>query len=186
MTNRDSARLSYFPLNSDGTLSVSSSYSIGSGFPAGLSSTGVNSFLVAQQRSDTIGVVHYSIDAGNITEVGSNFYRQSSITNSFPSVISTPDGRYHYLLNDFNSSISLYRMNAVTRQPLLIRQVAAITPPNPGEVACSKDSRFLFVLSKANGIVSGYSIDPVNGFLDAKRPIGSLPTSASGIAVYVE
>ena len=186
VTNRDSSSISYFSLNSDGTISGSSFFSTGTAMPCGVSLTANGSFLVAQQRADTLGLVHFSIDTGFISEVGRSFYPQPGITSSVPAIASTPNGKFYYLLNDFNSFISLYTVNPASGQPFLFKQVAAITPPMPLGIACSKDSRYLFVLSEAYRNVSGYTIDPNNGFLDSKRPIGSLPASATGIAVYVD
>jgi len=186
VTNRDSASISYFPLNTDGTLSGGSGFSTGSAFPCGVSPAGNNTFMVAQQGTDSLGITLFSIDTGNVSHSGSSFYLQSGINGAVPAVSSAPNGRFHYLLNDFNNSISLFTINPASRQPFLIKQVAAITPPKPVGMACSKDSRFLFVLSEAYQNISGYAIDPNNGFLDSKRPIGSLPASATGIAVFVE
>lgn len=186
VTNRDSSSISYYSLNTDGTIAGYSSFATGNAALCGISPSSSNSFLVAQQRADSIGVVHLAIDTGSVSQVGSSFYRQTGVFGAIPALSSAPNGKFHYLLNDFNSSISLFTINPANRQPFLFKQVAAVTPPQPVAMACSKDSRFLFVLSEAYRNVSGYSIDPNNGFLDSKRPIGSLPASATGIAVFVE
>lgn len=186
VTNRDSASISYYSLNTDGTIAGNSSFTTAGAAPCGISPSSSNSFLVAQQRADSVGVLHLEIGTSGISQVGSSFYRQTGISGAVPAILSVPNGKFHYLLNDFNSSISLYTINPANRQPFLFKQVAAVTPPQPVGIACSKDSRFLFVLSEAYRNISGYAIDPNSGFLDSKRPIGSLPASATGIAVFVE
>lgn len=97
-------------------------------------------------------------------------------------LIITTNGRFVYVSNTSSSNISSYTLSPNGK--LALREpVAATTEPgsNPIDLALSRGSRFLYVLTNTAGTVDGYRVAD-DGSLQRVTSAAGLPPNAAGIA----
>jgi 6-phosphogluconolactonase len=89
-----------------------------------------------------------------------------------------PDGRFLYLINELDATITLYEVEArsgalAERQtvPLLPADFAA--KPSAADLHLTPDGRFLYGSERASNTIAGFAVDPRSGRL---TPLGSVPT----------
>ncbi|MBV9788192.1 MAG: beta-propeller fold lactonase family protein, partial [Chloroflexi bacterium] len=99
-------------------------------------------------------------------------------------LVITDDGRYAYTTNTGSSSVSGYKVGADGSLTLLdMGGVTASTGTgsSPIDAALSKNSRFLYVLSRGTNTISGFAVAD-NGSLMPIGTVSGLPASVVGLA----
>lgn len=98
-------------------------------------------------------------------------------------VVVTRDGRYAYTTNTASGSISGYRVGRDGSLKLLNsdgRTAVTGAGSGPTDAALSRASRFLYVLSAANGTVAGFRVG-ADGSLKEVNSVGGLAAGATGL-----
>lgn len=99
-------------------------------------------------------------------------------------VVITSNGRYAYTTNTGSGSVSSFTLDNRARLSLL-DPVAANTGEgsSPIDMALSRDSRFLHVLTPGTGMVQSYAVGS-GGSLSELGSVDGIPGSAYGLAAY--
>ena len=92
-----------------------------------------------------------------------------------------PDGRFLYLLDQTDATVSTYRIEAGSGTLAEIEMVATLPPhflgeANAADIHATPDGRFLYASERQTSTLTGFRIDPANGLLS---PIGRWPTETT-------
>jgi len=92
-----------------------------------------------------------------------------------------PSGRFLYLLNQTDATVSTYRIEAGSGTLTEIEMVATLPQhflgeANAADIHATPDGRFLYASERQTSTLTGFRIDPANGLLS---PIGHWPTETT-------
>lgn len=113
-------------------------------------------------------------DAGSLTTLGDNLPE----TGNVPTAIAMhPNGKYFYVANYNDNSISQYRRVTSANLDFEVDELRKIQNPaivnlNPAALAVHPSGNFLYVVSKTNGVVNTYKLKS-NGEIEDNNGIGA-------------
>ena len=81
-----------------------------------------------------------------------------------------PDGRFVYLINELNSTISVFRYDAVRGTPTAVQEVSTLPagfhgPNTTAEIQIDRSGRFVYGSNRGHNSIAIFAVDPENGTL---------------------
>jgi 6-phosphogluconolactonase (cycloisomerase 2 family) len=183
VSNKGTNDISTYKVNSDGTLTAASGTQATGMTPVSMATDSAGHFLfVANQgqqidpASGTVSV--FSIQSATLTEAPRSPFRTAAplaSSGTGPSAVAvTPDGKFLYVANQFDSTVTQYLVDAGSGALTQGLDVAAGT--SPSALAVTPDGGFLYVGNGGSSNVSAFAIcgQVVTSCADPTKPDGHL------------
>ncbi len=183
IANSATNNISAYTVKTDGTLTAGSSSATAGTTPLSMAIDSAAHFLfVANQGSQidpasgTVSV--FAIQSGSLTEVAGSPFRVAAVSapsGPGPSALAvTPDGKFLYVANQFDGTVSSFSVDALRERSLLVRQLLVGTAPSG--IAITPDGGFLYVANSGSSNVSGFAVcnQVVTSCSDPTSPDGTL------------
>lgn len=183
IANKDDNNISAYTVGSDGTLTASSGAQATGTTPISMSMDSAGHFLfVANQgqqsdpASGTISV--FAVQDATLTEVAGSPFQTAdklSATGTGPAAVAvTPDGKFLYVANQFDGTLTGYSVDATSGA--LTRILAQTVGTTPSAAAITPDGGFLYVANSGSSNVSAFAIcgQVVTSCADPTTPDGHL------------
>lgn len=187
VTEKDTANIDWFKI--DPATDVSLQFELepsADRTPFAVAFRGANHFYAAQADEGTA-------DGGSVTAYGLRptvLWPLTTVPTTESAtcwIVVTQDKKFAYTSNTMSNSITGFRVGAQgALQMLDPNGVTATAGVEPIDVATTRNSKYLYALNRADGTLSGWSIDNASGALTSlQTPVGGLPVTgaASGLAV---
>ncbi len=141
----------------------------GASFPIAVATDQTSQFAFVAENTGN-AVVTYALPSGGILS--------SAVTGNNPrAVVAEPSGKYVYVANAGDGTISAYGLNLTTGA---LTQIGSAFPAGSGtdSLSTSNDGKYLYATNNTDGTVSSFTIN-ANGTLTSlgTAPAGSFPTS---------
>lgn len=188
VSNQDTNDISSYKVNSDGTLTAASGTQATGTTPVSMTMDSAGHFLFVanqgQQSDPASGTVSvFSVQSGTLTEApGSPFRTAAPISSSGtgPSAVAvTPDGKFLYVANEFDGTVTQYGVDAGSGA--LSQGLSVPVGTAPSALAITPNGGFLYVANSGSSNVSAFAIcgQVVTSCADPTTPDGHL-TSVTG------
>ncbi len=181
-------QFSIYELDENGVAGNRKSRSSNGESPFGMHFTPNGQLLVAEaflDRHGEGGVSSYNLTADGDTETITRTLKTGQTTSCWIEV--TPDGRFAYITNPGNGSITGLRIGddgGLRLLPGLEGNGVVAFSHDPRDVDITPDGRFLYVLNNVEGSVNGFRVNR-NGTLDQVTTSGFvLPVFGLGLAAF--
>jgi 6-phosphogluconolactonase len=186
VTEKDTALIDTFAVDSDGVLSDFKTFTSPQPPPFGFAAGMGSRIFVTQANGGAGNPGASSVSSYTVTDEGD----LEVISDSIPSfqtaacwLLLTRNEQYAFTANTPSDSISSYAV-ACDGTVSLLQSVAAPTGTGSGPVdmALSHDNRFLYSLNSGNGTIGSFSLDAQTGELNPLPGGDTVPATANGLA----
>jgi 6-phosphogluconolactonase (cycloisomerase 2 family) len=153
--------------------------------PFGFAFSQLNGLIVSEAFGGAKGasaVSSYSLSSDNMPMVLSGSVPDGQSAACWTAV--TGNGRFAYVTNTGSGTLSGYSVDLCGGLTLLDNGISADTGADSGptEMALSRDSRYLYVLTPPAGKIFGYAIDSHSGSLTPVVEVNQVALTATGLA----
>ena len=185
VSERLTNQFSIYTLDENGVAGDRQSRTSNGESPFGMHFTPDGQLLVAEAFLDRPGegaASSYNLTDEGDTESITDTLKTGQSTSCWIEV--TPDGRYAYITNPGNASITGLRILGNGELRLVGDDGVVATPNDPRDEDITPDGRYLYVLNNAAGSVDGFRVNR-NGTLDEVTTTGTvLPFFGLGLAAF--